>query len=68
MRRDLLRSMRDRARAAGKVVRTMIGAPDYERYVAHVRQCHPDRQPMTREEFARDRLAARYSQPGNRCC
>jgi uncharacterized short protein YbdD (DUF466 family) len=51
-----------------RVVRTIIGAPDYERYVEHLQRCHPDQQPLTREEFARDRLHARYSQAGNRCC
>jgi uncharacterized short protein YbdD (DUF466 family) len=58
----------DQVRRIGRVVRTIIGAPDYERYVAHVRQCHPGQPVMTREEFAKSRLEARYSQPGNRCC
>jgi uncharacterized short protein YbdD (DUF466 family) len=52
----------------GRVLRTILGAPDYERYVAHVRACHPDRAPMSRDEFARERLAARYERPGARCC
>jgi uncharacterized short protein YbdD (DUF466 family) len=51
-----------------RTVRTIIGVPDYERYLEHARRCHPDRAPLTRDEFARDRLEARYSQPGNRCC
>lgn len=50
------------------VVRRVIGVPDYERYLAHVQQRHPDTVPLTREEFARDALARRYNQPGNRCC
>ena len=60
--------LRARLRAIAKTVRTIIGAPDYDRYVEHVRTCHPDRTPLTRDEFARDRLEARYSRPGNRCC
>jgi uncharacterized short protein YbdD (DUF466 family) len=56
------------AAALRRVLHQVIGAPDYERYVAHVRECHPDRAPMTREEFARERLEARYSRPGSRCC
>jgi uncharacterized short protein YbdD (DUF466 family) len=51
-----------------KVVRTIIGAPDYERYVEHAQTCHPDRPVMSRDEFAKSRLEARYNQPGNRCC
>ena len=61
-------SLSDQVRRVAKVVRTIIGAPDYERYVAHVKECHPDRQPMSRDEFAQSRLEARYNQPGNRCC
>jgi uncharacterized short protein YbdD (DUF466 family) len=54
--------------AVRRVLHSIIGAPDYEHYVAHVRACHPDRTPMTREEFARERLEARYNRPGSRCC
>lgn len=55
-------------RRAAWIARRVIGAPDYERYVAHVRACHPDRTPMTRPEFERERLASRYDKPGSRCC
>ena len=49
-------------------MRRIIGAPDYERYLAHVLKCHPTESPLSREAFARDALARRYNQPGNRCC
>ena len=49
-------------------LRAVLGAPDYERYVGHVENCHPGRVPMSREAFERERLAARYSRPGSRCC
>ena len=55
-------------REAANVVRRVIGVPDYDRYVAHVRVCHPGTEPMSREEFARERLASRYERPGSRCC
>lgn len=61
-------SLAEQAKKVAKVLRTIIGAPDYERYVQHVRECHPDRTPMTRDEFAKSRMDARYNQPGNRCC
>lgn len=50
------------------VVRRVIGAPDYDAYVAHVRAHHPDSSTLTREAFVRDRLEARYSKPGAKCC
>ncbi len=49
-------------------VRRVIGAPDYERYVAHVRRAHPGTTPLSRDAFARDVLAQRYERPGSRCC
>lgn len=35
-------------RAAAKM---MIGVPDYDNYVEHMRITHPDQTPMTYEEF-----------------
>jgi len=51
-----------------RVVRTIVGAPDYARYLAHQRAKHPDATPLSREEFARERERARYEGTGNRCC
>ena len=56
------------ARRAGSVLRRVIGAPDYERYLAHVARQHPDATPLSSEEFARDALSRRYDRPGSRCC
>lgn len=55
-------------RRLAAVVRTIVGVPDYDRYVAHVRARHPGCPPMTREEFLRERISARYERPGSRCC
>jgi uncharacterized short protein YbdD (DUF466 family) len=60
--------MGDALRRAAAVVRRVVGVPDYERYVAHVRERHPDVVPMSREEFERSRLEDKYSRPGQRCC
>ena len=53
---------------AASVMRRVIGAPDYERYVEHVARRHPGCRPLSRDEFARDALARRYDRPGSRCC
>jgi uncharacterized short protein YbdD (DUF466 family) len=50
------------------VIRTVIGVPDYERYVRHVQAHHPETAPLSKAEFATLRLEARYSRPGSRCC
>jgi uncharacterized short protein YbdD (DUF466 family) len=52
----------------GRLLRRIIGAPDYERYLAHVAARHPETTPLSREAFARDALARRYDRPGSRCC
>jgi uncharacterized short protein YbdD (DUF466 family) len=57
-----------RFRALAQVIRRIIGVPDYDRYVAHMRVCHPEAQPLSREEFSLQRLEDRYSRPGARCC
>jgi len=50
------------------IVRTVIGAPDYARYLAHQRAKHPNATPLSREDFARERERARYEGTGSRCC
>lgn len=52
----------------GALLRRVIGAPDYEGYLAHLRGHHPDAIPLTRAAFARDALSRRYDRPGSRCC
>ena len=53
---------------AADVIRRIIGVPDYDTYLAHVRACHAGTAPMTREEFEKSRLEYKYSRPGQRCC
>lgn len=58
----------DRLRRVAGALRVIAGAPDYERYLAHVRRRHPGAAPLSREEFARRRERDRYDKPGSRCC
>ncbi|MBN8830574.1 MAG: YbdD/YjiX family protein, partial [Sphingomonadales bacterium] len=39
-----------------------------EAYLAHLRTHHPEREPMSRIDFFRDREKARYGTGGGRCC
>ena len=53
----------------GQAAKMMIGVPDYDNYVEHMRVTHPDQTPMTYEEFFRDRQDARYGGKGGaKCC
>lgn len=53
---------------AARTARLAIGLPDYDAYVAHVRARHPDRMPMDRDAFFRERMQARYGRGRSRCC
>jgi len=48
--------------------RLAVGVPDYARYCEHVARHHPDRAPMSREAFFRERMSARYGRGRSRCC
>jgi uncharacterized short protein YbdD (DUF466 family) len=63
-----LAAFRESVQRVLRVVRTIIGAPDYERYVQHMRAHHPECGLASRDEFMQQRLENRYSRPGSRCC
>ena len=50
------------------IIRRIIGAPDYSAYLRHATECHPEMAPLTEDEFLEERLEAKYSRPGQRCC
>ncbi|MEA2706929.1 MAG: hypothetical protein QOH22_1717 [Gemmatimonadaceae bacterium] len=49
-------------------VRAVVGAPDYPRYLAHMRTAHPGDRVMTETEFDHNRMNDRYNKPGSKCC
>ena len=55
-------------RLAAQMARLAIGLPDYDAYLAHMRDSHPDRAPMDRTTFFAERLNARYGKGRSRCC
>lgn len=55
-------------RATVRMARLMVGVPDYGHYLAHMRQHHPERAPMDRADFFRERMDARYGKGRSRCC
>jgi uncharacterized short protein YbdD (DUF466 family) len=54
--------------AISRVLRAIIGAPDYARYLEHMRTRHPECAPLSESDFVARRLEERYSRPGSRCC
>ena len=65
---DLARDAARAGRYLTQSLRLMVGVPDYGSYLAHHQATHPDREPMTYEEFFRERQAARYSARVGKCC
>ena len=61
-------SVRRLASDVRAVLLRVLGVPDYECYVAHMRAAHPHAVPLTAEQFARERMELRYSRPGAKCC
>jgi uncharacterized short protein YbdD (DUF466 family) len=51
-----------------RLVRAIIGAPDYARYLQHMRTAHPGDRVMSETEFNHSRMNDRYNRPGSRCC
>ena len=52
-----------------QMARMMVGVPDYDAYLRHMRAHHPDRAPMDRTAFFRERQEARYGgKNGGKCC
>ncbi|MCL2657470.1 MAG: YbdD/YjiX family protein [Betaproteobacteria bacterium] len=53
----------------GQAARLMVGVPDYDVYVQHMRTTHPEQEPMNYEEFFRNRQSARFeNNRSGRCC
>lgn len=63
-----LRELGQAGRTLAQSLRLMVGLPDYGSYVAHLRREHPEREPMSYEDFFRERQAARYGGKLGRCC
>ena len=59
-----------RARLA-TVVRALhrvLGAPDYDAYLAHHARAHPGMPPLSYDAFVRRRYEERATGAGSRCC
>jgi uncharacterized short protein YbdD (DUF466 family) len=55
-------------RALRQSLRLMVGVPEYDTYVAHMRNKHPGQPVMPYQEFFRERQEARYDGKVGRCC
>ena len=51
-----------------RVLLAIAGAPDYDRYLAHVRRHHPGSVPLSPIELFAARQRDRFDRPGGKCC
>ncbi|MBX6395251.1 MAG: YbdD/YjiX family protein [Alicyclobacillaceae bacterium] len=50
-------------------VKTVFGMPDYEAYLERHQRIHPEKEPLSRQEFYTQYLKHRYESGGpTRCC
>ncbi len=49
------------------IVRAVLGVPDYDRYLAHMRTAHPGDRVMSETEFRHTRMNDKYNRT-SRCC
>ena len=59
---------RRRLAALTRALHRVLGAPDYDAYLAHHARAHPGTAALPRDEFVRRRQAERDARPGSRCC
>jgi uncharacterized short protein YbdD (DUF466 family) len=66
----MLSKLTQAGRYLGQSLRLMVGVPEYNAYVAHMTNAHPDQPVMSYEKFFRERQEARYGGNGkiSRCC
>ena len=50
------------------VVRRLMGMPDYDGFIEHVRACHPERAVPSEREYYDQYLERRYGSGTSRCC
>jgi uncharacterized short protein YbdD (DUF466 family) len=53
---------------SASLLRAVLGFPDYERYLAHMRSAHPGDRVMSETEFRHTSMNNRYNRTGSKCC
>jgi uncharacterized short protein YbdD (DUF466 family) len=51
-----------------RAFRRVMGMPDYQAHLEHLRRCHPDRPPPSEREYFDQFVRTRYGDGPTRCC
>jgi uncharacterized short protein YbdD (DUF466 family) len=46
----------------------VFGIPDYQRYLLHMAEHHPEQTPLSRREFFARAIERKYCRSGAKCC
>ena len=60
--------MNNRLKTLMDTLKRIAGMPDYERYVTHLRECHPDRPVPSEREYYDEFVKGKYGAGASRCC
>ncbi|WBF65859.1 MAG: YbdD/YjiX family protein [Candidatus Kinetoplastibacterium crithidii] len=53
----------------GQTLRLMVGIQDYDQYINHMKKNHPDKSPLSYEDFFKACQDSKYGANGNiKCC
>jgi len=62
------RDWKTRLAALGRAFRQVAGMPDYDRYLEHRKQCHPEEPVLGPRAFYAEQVERRYAGGTGRCC
>lgn len=66
--KNMLRKIIQGAGYLSQSARLMVGMPEYDTYLEHMKNAHSDRPAMSYPEFFRERQEARYGGKVSKCC
>jgi len=60
--------LRDRLGNVRRAYLQVVGIPDYESYLVHMAEHHPNEKVLSRQEFCARAIDRKYGKNGPRCC
>ncbi|MEI4801017.1 YbdD/YjiX family protein [Bacillus sp. NPDC077411] len=67
----MLKTISNMWRYRKQFISLLVGVPSYEKYVAHMKQYHPNEKVLSRKQFFSEAQEARFNAKGgkvSRCC
>ncbi|TQR26910.1 DUF466 domain-containing protein [Campylobacter sp. MIT 97-5078] len=65
---NLLNKFKRLYHRSDRFINLLVGMPSYDKYVEHMQTRHPNREILSRKEFFKEALNARYNGGFTRCC